>query len=64
MAKQPVIDKNKCLGCGTCVALASKTFKLGAEGKAQVVNPSGDNEETIQSAIDSCPAQAISWKEE
>lgn len=54
------IDKNKCIGCGTCVALASKTFKLGSDGKAEVIEPSGDEEATIKEALDSCPVDAIS----
>lgn len=53
------IDKEKCIGCGTCVALASKSFKLGDDGKAQPLEPPGDDEETIKEAIDSCPVDAI-----
>jgi ferredoxin len=53
------IDKNLCLGCGTCVTIASKTFKLGSDGKAEVIEPVGDKEETIKEAIDSCPVSAI-----
>lgn len=61
--KKLVVDKNKCIGCGTCAALTPKVFKLGDEGKASVIDQEGDSEETIQNAIDSCPVQAISWKE-
>ena len=53
------IDKNLCIGCGTCVSIAPKTFKLGNEGKAEVIEPIGNNEATIQDAIDSCPVAAI-----
>jgi len=28
-----------------------------------VIDPQGDDEATIQQAIDSCPYAAISWKE-
>lgn len=59
---KPKVDKEKCIGCGTCVALAAGAFKLGDDGKSEVVNPSGDSKETIQSAIDACPVQAISWE--
>jgi len=54
-----IIDKNLCLGCGTCVAIASKTFRLGNDGKEEVIEPAGDKEETIKEAIDSCPVSAI-----
>jgi len=64
MAKNPVVDKNKCIGCGTCVALCPAFFKLDSNGKSQVVNPQGDDETVIQSAIDGCPVQAIKWGEE
>ena len=60
--KKPKVDEEKCIGCGTCVALCPKTFKLNDEAKAEVINPTGDPEDEIQSAIDSCPTQAIVWE--
>ncbi len=59
MAKLPQVDKGTCIGCGTCTVLAPKTFKLGKDGKAEVINPPGDEEEKIKEAIDSCPVNAI-----
>jgi ferredoxin len=53
------IDKNLCIGCGTCVAIAPKSFRLSDEGKAEVVEPPGDNEAMVKEAIDSCPVAAI-----
>lgn len=61
---KPVVDKNKCIGCGTCVAMASQTFQMGDDGKAEVIANPGDDQATIQSAIDSCPVSAISLEEE
>ena len=61
--KKPVINKETCIGCGTCSSLAPKTFVLGDDGKAKVTNPTGNTEEEIQMAIDSCPVDAISWKD-
>lgn len=63
MAKLPVVDKEKCIGCGTCVALAPKTFRLDSEGKAEVVGSPGDDEKTIKEAIESCAVEAITYKE-
>ncbi|PIT87836.1 MAG: ferredoxin [Candidatus Magasanikbacteria bacterium CG10_big_fil_rev_8_21_14_0_10_40_10] len=52
------IDPEKCIGCGTCVALAGNSFKMDND-KAEVLEPIGDDESTVQMAIDSCPTQAI-----
>lgn len=60
MAKLPIVDKDKCIGCSTCSTLASKTFRLGKDNKAEVINPPGDEEKEIKEAIDSCPVDAIS----
>lgn len=53
------LDKDKCIGCGTCVAIAPKTFKLEADGKAEVIEPPRDDKATIKEAVDSCPVDAI-----
>lgn len=64
MSKLPVVDPETCIGCGTCVVIADKTFKLNKAGKAEVIVPPGDDEKTIQEGIDSCAVTAITWKEE
>ena len=53
------IDKNLCIGCGTCISIAPKSFKLTNDGKAEVIEPPQDKETTINEAIDSCPVSAI-----
>ncbi len=58
-----VIDKDTCIGCGTCVALCPKVFKLTDDGKAEVIDQNGDTPENIKNAIDSCPTTAIKWQE-
>lgn len=55
----PKVDKEKCIGCGACAAVAPNTFKIGDDGKSEVTNPAGDPEETIKAAADGCPVQAI-----
>jgi len=59
--KMPAIDKKLCIGCGTCAAIAEKSFKLGDDGKAEVINPPGDSEEEIKEAVESCPVEAIKY---
>ena len=63
MAKVPVVDQNLCTSCGLCTEIATGTFKLDANDLAVCFNPTGDPEDVIQEAIDSCPVEAISWKE-
>ncbi|MEI6501973.1 MAG: ferredoxin [Armatimonadota bacterium] len=58
----PVVDQTLCIGCGLCTELAPNTFALDAGGHSSVLNPSGDDEDTIQEAVDSCPVSAISWE--
>lgn len=64
MAKKPVIDKDLCTGDEVCVSVAPDTFEMGEDGKARVKDPEGDDESIIQTAIDTCPEEAISWEEE
>ena len=55
---KPVINAEECIGCGVCVALAANTFDM--EEDIAIVKPEiGDDEETIQMAVDSCPTEAI-----
>jgi len=61
--KKPVVDRDSCTGCGLCPDIASSTFELDDDGIATVIDPEGDDEDTIQEAIDSCPVEAISWEE-
>lgn len=58
------IDKNKCIGCGTCAVIAPQSFRLGEDGKSEVIEPPGDKEEKIQEAIEGCPVGAISFSKE
>ena len=57
----PKVDKEKCIGCGTCPAIAPDIFKMEDDGKAGVVE--GDfagKEDLINQSKDACPVQAIS----
>ena len=53
------VDSQKCIGCGTCVAIAPQSFKLTDDGKAEPIDPAGDSGEKIKEAIESCPVTAI-----
>lgn len=58
------VDKEKCIGCGTCAALASKTFELDNDTKAKVKKEDGDDDKTIMQAAESCPVLAIELTDE
>jgi len=55
------IDKEKCIGCGVCEALAGNTFVMDGD-KATVKETIGDDKETIEMAVNSCPTQAITME--
>ena len=55
------INKETCIGCGTCSAIAPDVFRLTDDGKAEVIP--GDHagkEDLVNQAKDACPVQAIS----
>jgi len=56
------IDKVKCVGCGTCVAIAQNVFAIGSDMKAEVIDQNGDSLETVELAKKSCPTGAIDVK--
>lgn len=58
MAKVKV-DKEKCIGCGSCEAVCPEAFKL-EDGKAKFVG--SGKEKCIKEAADSCAVEAISIK--
>lgn len=57
---QPKVDKEKCIGCGTCTVLAGESFKIGDDNKAEAIIPPGDDEDTLKKAEEGCPVGAIS----
>lgn len=51
------VNQDKCIGCGTCVAICPSNFQLNANGKSEVTGQ--DDNDCVQNAIESCPVQAI-----
>ena len=56
----PVVDKEKCIGCGTCVAICPEVFDIGDDGKSYVKNPKGKCD--LEEVVRTCPVGAISLK--
>jgi len=52
------VDKKKCIGCGACVAICPKSFRIENE-KSTPINPEIDKIGDEPMAESACPAQAI-----
>ena len=52
------IDKEKCIGCGTCQSICPEVFEIDDNGKAKII--SEKNPKCIKEAIKSCPVDVIS----
>lgn len=54
------VDRNLCIGAGSCVAVAPQTFALDDEAKAIVLDTtSQDDDNTVLESAKSCPVAAI-----
>ena len=53
------VDRNLCTGIGNCVAMAPTVFKLDKNNKALVLKPESVDEDTLMSAAESCPENAV-----
>lgn len=53
------VDRDVCIGSGMCVTYAPGTFGQDQDAKVVVLDAVTDDAETIRSAVDACPTQAI-----
>ncbi len=53
------IDRDACIGAASCSVIAALTFALDTEQKAVVIDPDGEDFDTILQAAQSCPTDAI-----
>jgi len=61
-AQMVYVDEVTCIGCTNCANIAQSTFFMEDEhGRARVFDQWGDDEETIQVAIDTCPVDCIHY---
>jgi ferredoxin len=61
------LEREKCIGCGSCVAVCSKYFELTEDGKSHIKNTNIQEVEELEvekiecaeSAAEACPSQCI-----
>lgn len=61
------LEREKCIGCGSCQALCPKYFQLQDDGKSHIVDAVKQDIEELEvaklecaeSAAEACPAQCI-----
>ncbi len=58
------LDKETCIGCGACNAVAPELFEMNYdEGKAKVLKENIEDNSKAQEAVDTCPVQCIKIEE-
>ncbi|MGI5898197.1 MAG: ferredoxin [Candidatus Dojkabacteria bacterium] len=58
------IDPEKCIMCGSCVAICPEVFEMGDDGKVKVkAEVSEEVKEKVEQAKSGCPAVAIETEE-
>lgn len=55
---------DNCIGCGACVAIDPEHFEFNDDGLSSPKSQENLSTEELMNAIDSCPVNAISLKEE
>ena len=64
MALQVVVDRNLCVGSGSCELIDPDIFKLDRDGKSRAVDSPVEETASLVEAIESCPTGAISAVDE
>jgi len=59
MAHKVKVDKECCIGCGSCVAICPEVFELGEDGKSCAKIDEVEEIGCAQQAAEACPANCI-----
>jgi ferredoxin len=59
------VDRDRCVGSGTCEALAPDVFEIDGDGVLVVrrPEPAGDEVGDVGDAVQACPTRALSLAE-
>jgi ferredoxin len=61
--KKVIVNKEKCIGCGSCTFVYPEMFYLDEDGKSAVKKVEKINEQKLTAAKNSCPVEAIEIEE-
>jgi ferredoxin len=64
MAGSITADRERCIGSGMCSVYAAGTFTQDGEAKVVLLDPPGDDPETIRIAIEACPTRALAMNDD
>ena len=53
------VIREKCIGCGSCAAIAPGVFKLDEQNISVIISQNGNDDETKLLAAQSCPVTAL-----
>jgi ferredoxin len=56
---QLTVDRDLCMGTGTCMVYAPGTLEFDAAGKAAVRPDATDHLAAVEAAVESCPTSAL-----
>ncbi len=60
---KPVVDEEKCIGCGNCAEICPSVFQLYEE-KSRVIDADAcDYAECCEAAAENCPTEAITLED-
>lgn len=61
MTREVYVDQDICIGCGLCVSMVPRMFRLNDAGVSEV-RKGGTTGAKIQEVMDSCPVNCIHWR--
>lgn len=58
------VDKDACIGCGVCEATCPDVFKMGDDGKSELLQVRLEDVGCAEEAAQNCPVECIKISEE